>query len=111
MVELSPWARLLFIALLNFVDDEGLIEYKPKRIKMQVFPADSVSVQGELDALIESSRLEVVSSDHPDVRQEHQQWTAQTRSPSACFGTRQTPLPGGRKGEGPAMCCTVAGPV
>lgn len=63
MVELSPWARLLFIALLNFVDDEGLIEYKPKRIKMQVFPADSVSVQGELDALIESSRLEVVSSD------------------------------------------------
>jgi hypothetical protein len=42
IVELSPWARLLFIGLWNFVDDDGRIEYSPKRIKMQIFPADPV---------------------------------------------------------------------
>lgn len=40
VVELSPMARLLFIGLWNFADDEGRMIYSPKRLKMQIFPAD-----------------------------------------------------------------------
>ena len=44
VVELDPWARLLFIGLLNFCDDAGRMECSPKRIKMQVFPADPADI-------------------------------------------------------------------
>lgn len=42
IVELSPFARLLFIGLWNFADDDGRMECSPKRIKMQIFPSDPV---------------------------------------------------------------------
>ncbi len=51
IVELSPWARLLFLGLLNFADDDGRMVYSPKRIKMQIFPADPADMSalfGEL---------------------------------------------------------------
>lgn len=51
VVELSPFARLLFIGLWNFADDEGRMVYSPKKIKMQIFPADDLSISelfGEL---------------------------------------------------------------
>lgn len=51
VVELSPWARLLFIGMWNFADDQGYVDYSPKRIRMQVFPGDMVDVEtliGEL---------------------------------------------------------------
>jgi len=63
MVDLQPVIRLLFIGLWNFVDDWGLIEFKPKRIKMQVFPADNWDVAPMLDDLISAERLRVVDSD------------------------------------------------
>lgn len=63
IVELDFVTRLLFIGLWNFVDDEGYIEYKPKRIKMQVFPADEIDVSGNLRSLLESSRIEEYDSD------------------------------------------------
>lgn len=63
MVELSLEARLLFIGLWNFVDDEGYIEDKPKRIKMQVFPADDVLIEDSLSALCASGRLQAFDSD------------------------------------------------
>lgn len=63
IVELDFTARLLFIGLWNFVDDEGYIEYKPKRIKMQVFPADDIDVTGILRSLLESSRVIELDSD------------------------------------------------
>ena len=63
IVELGPWTRLLFIGLWNFVDDEGYIEFKSKRIKMQVFPADDVDMDACLNELIQSARVEVVESD------------------------------------------------
>jgi hypothetical protein len=43
-VELTPAARLLFIGTLNFVDDAGRMEFSPKRLKMLVFPADTIDV-------------------------------------------------------------------
>lgn len=48
IVELSPWARLLYIGLWNFADDNGVLEHKPKQIKMRIFPADEI----EIDPLI-----------------------------------------------------------
>lgn len=52
IVELSFPARLLFIGLWNFADDEGRLVYSPKKIKMQIFPADSVDISaliGEIE--------------------------------------------------------------
>lgn len=51
VVELSAWGRLLAIGLLNFADDYGRMVKSEKRIKMQIFPADSVSVQALLTEL------------------------------------------------------------
>lgn len=51
VVELSAFARLLFIGLWNFADDEGRMECSPRRIKMQILPADSVEVPRLLDEL------------------------------------------------------------
>lgn len=59
IVELSPWARLLFIGLWNFADDDGRMEYSPKRIKMQIFPSDSIEVS-ELFGEIRRENLIVV---------------------------------------------------
>lgn len=44
VVELSAFARLLFIGLWNFADDEGRMVYSPKSIKMKIFPADSLDI-------------------------------------------------------------------
>jgi hypothetical protein len=57
IVDLSAFARLLFIGMWNFADDQGFIDYKPRRIKMQVFPADDVDVQALLDELLAAGRV------------------------------------------------------
>lgn len=67
IVELDYATRLLFIGLWNFVDDEGYVEYKPKRIKMQIFPADSLDVSGMLTNLLEMGRLARFTSDQGDL--------------------------------------------
>lgn len=51
VVELSAFARLLFIGLWNFADDEGRMEYSPKRIKMQILPADSAEIPRLMEEL------------------------------------------------------------
>lgn len=44
LAECSPWARLLFPGLWMLADREGRLEDRPKRIKGEVFPFDSVEV-------------------------------------------------------------------
>lgn len=51
LVELPFVARLLFIGLWTIADREGRLEDKPKRIKMNLFPADEVNVDEALDQL------------------------------------------------------------
>ena len=63
VVELSPFARLLFIGMWNFVDDEGRMVYSPKRIKMQVFPADSIDLTGLLEEIRKSKLVYVYTVD------------------------------------------------
>lgn len=62
VVELSAFARLLFIGLWNFCDDDGRMVYSPKRIKMQIFPSDSVDCSalfGEIERVSLASIYEV----------------------------------------------------
>lgn len=52
LTECSVSARLLFIGMLNFADDNGNQAYSAKRLKMQVFPADNIDTQPLLVELI-----------------------------------------------------------
>ncbi|KEY56951.1 hypothetical protein [Serratia sp. DD3] len=45
VAECSIAARLLFIGMFNFADDNGNLVNSPKRIKMQIFPADSMDCE------------------------------------------------------------------
>lgn len=69
LVEEEPWIRLLFIGLWNFADDEGFLPYSPKRIKMQVFPADSLEVSRGLQRLISIGALTLYDSEKGQVLQ------------------------------------------
>ncbi|MDQ2819851.1 MAG: conserved phage C-terminal domain-containing protein [Pseudomonadota bacterium] len=59
VVECSPIARLLFIGIWNFCDDHGLHPASVKRLKMEVFPSDTLddsAIQSMVDEL-ESAKL------------------------------------------------------
>lgn len=51
LVELDPVYRLLFIGLWLLADREGRLENRPKKIKMELFPADNIDVKAGLDDL------------------------------------------------------------
>lgn len=60
IVECSPTARLLFIGMWNFCDDAGIHPASAMRIKMQIFPADGISVSDVeymLDELLQAGLL------------------------------------------------------
>jgi len=67
LVELETWERLLFIGLWNFADDEGYMPYSPKRIKMQIFPGDSLEVSRGIQSLISIGAVELFDSIHGQV--------------------------------------------
>lgn len=66
IVELSAFARLLFIGLWNFADDDGRMEYSPKRIKMQIFPADSLDISELFGELRREGMIEVYTVDNQE---------------------------------------------
>lgn len=51
LVELPFETRLLFVGLWTLADRAGKLEDRPKRIKMEVYPADNVDVDAGLDEL------------------------------------------------------------
>ena len=51
LAELPYEARLLFIGLWTIADRSGRMEDRPKQIKMELFPADSLDVDALLDEL------------------------------------------------------------
>lgn len=51
LAELPYEARLLFIGLWTIADRSGRMEDRPKQIKMELFPADSLDVDALLDQL------------------------------------------------------------
>ncbi len=59
VVELSFPARLLFIGLWNFADDAGRLVHSPKRMKMQIFPSDSVEIEKLVQELVDQELVEI----------------------------------------------------
>ena len=57
IVELSPWARLLFIGLWQLADDEGRLEWNPRKVHLQLFPADHKIDMEKLCAELRQSAL------------------------------------------------------
>lgn len=60
--ECSPWARLLLQGLWAMADANGRLEYRPKRIKAEVFPhddAETVKVENCIEALCKQDLLMV----------------------------------------------------
>lgn len=57
LVELPFEYRLLFIGLWTLADREGRLLDRPKQIRMDVFPADTVDIDDGLNALMESGFL------------------------------------------------------
>jgi len=52
VVELSMAARLTVIGSLNFADDNGNLERSAKKLKMQIFPADSIDCEPLIQEVI-----------------------------------------------------------
>lgn len=57
LTDCSMSARLLFIGMLNFADDNGNIVASAKKLKMQVFPADNIECQPLINELIAHGRV------------------------------------------------------
>lgn len=57
-VELSPCARLLALGLRNISDDQGVFEWKPKTIKMELFPGDTFDVLALLQELVDHRQVQ-----------------------------------------------------
>lgn len=58
IAQLSDKAKLLFIALWNFADDEGLLENNPKWIKIKCFPYEkNIKVEKYLSELLKFSLI------------------------------------------------------
>ena len=51
LAELPFETRLLFAGLWTVADKKGRLEDRPKKIKMQVFPADTVDIDTMLEQL------------------------------------------------------------
>ncbi len=58
VVNLPYEARLLFIGLWNFSDDDGWISHEPEQIKLQILPNDPVDCDGLLDLLDAAGMVE-----------------------------------------------------
>jgi len=61
--ECSFPARLLFPGLWMLADREGRLEYRPKRIKAEIFPFDSVDVAALISELVTHGLVKVYSVD------------------------------------------------
>ncbi|RIQ51035.1 hypothetical protein [Bordetella avium] len=57
ITECSMSARLLFIGIWNFADDNGNLQRSAKKVKMQVFPADGVDCEPLIQELMSHGML------------------------------------------------------
>lgn len=111
IVELSPLARLLFIGLWNFADDDGRMPYSTTRIKLQILPADSADISALLGEIRGKLLIDVYVVDDKEYLHicqfsKHQKIDKRTPSkhpnpPISTEPPRIPPsLPDGREGNG-----------
>lgn len=67
VAEMTPWSRLLFIGLWTLADREGRIHYRPKKIKMELFPGDTIDVEPLILELVSHGFVSTYISDGIDV--------------------------------------------
>lgn len=61
--DIEPHGRLLFIGLWTLADKDGLLEYRVRRIKAQLFPYESVKVEKLLEDLVQADFIEIYAND------------------------------------------------
>lgn len=114
IVELSPLARLLYVALWCEADKEGRLVWKPKTFKMRYLPADDCDVAGLLDEITGAGLVVLYGEgyayipafkahQHINPRETESQLPEPTTTREARVGTRQSrasDAQGGREGKG-----------
>lgn len=66
IVQLPFEARLLFIGMWNFCDDDGYIANDPDQLQMQILPGDDVDAAELVDLLIAAELVDSVFTDDKD---------------------------------------------
>ena len=66
LAELKPINRLAFIALWTVCDFKGCLEYRPKRLKVQLLPYDDCNIQEIINNLIDSGFIQIYSVEDQD---------------------------------------------
>lgn len=61
VADLSPIERLAFIGLWTIADFRGCLEYRPKRLKVQLFPYDDCSIEDIVANLNKSGLIRIYS--------------------------------------------------
>lgn len=67
IVDLDVLAKLLYIGLWNFADDEGYLEASVRRIKRLVFPDNNYKVEEAIEGLLEAGVLARCGSDQGEL--------------------------------------------
>lgn len=76
--ELSPLARLMFIACWNLADDEGLLKLNPAYLKAQVFPYDEISLEDSKNILGELTEKKFIFP-YKDAKNQEYGWIVNFR--------------------------------
>ena len=66
LAELKPINRLAFIALWTVCDFKGCLEYRPKRLKVQLLPYDDCDIEEIINNLTESGFIQIYSVENQD---------------------------------------------
>jgi hypothetical protein len=114
IVGLSPFARLLYIALWCEADKEGRLVWKPKTFKMRYLPGDDLDIQALCQELIAAGLVVLYGEgyacipafrahQHINPRESDSQLPDPSATRAARVGTRQardSDAQGGREGKG-----------
>ncbi len=112
IVSLSPFARLLYIALWCESDKEGRMLWKPRTFKMRYFPADGVDIDSLCTELVEAGLVKLYGDGLAFVpgfkRHQHinpRESASELPEPDASArvkhaSTRDSDAQGGREGKG-----------
>jgi len=116
IVSLSPFARLLYIALWCEADREGRLVWKPKTFKLRYFPGDDCTIDSACDEIVDRGLVKLYGDglafipsfgDHQHINPRE---TASTLAPPDASSTRRSRVrhasardedaQGGREGKG-----------
>lgn len=92
LAECSPWARLLFAGLWTLADREGRLEYRPLRIKAELFPYDAVNVH-DLAVELHGQKLLVIYEAEMSTEIDHESTEMPKFISIPNFGRHQRPHP------------------